>query len=364
MEGMATSPEELMARMAAEQGEGATETTAQQPEAPAEVATEEAQSSSTSWLQEFNKAFGTEYKEADEIKPLFELPSRVKEYEEKEESYKSFKEQEKSYKVKIEDLQSSLNPLKYFSSPDAYIAEQLRVQHPDKNPVLLHELATKDLKSMDDFDILVKSVLLEQPDLAEKDVRQYLEGELGVDPETPREELDASVRTKIKIKAAEKRKELGVLKSQISLPEVLTPEQAEQQKAEQLTKVKETIKPYADKFAQFDKFSTDVGDKKFEFVVPDEYKESLKPMFEAFFLSGNELNEQNLQTVSELRDALLLSRHLPSVYRAIETDVEARLRQETDEKLGNTTPPNTSTATDGGAEVESPHGMGAFLRSI
>lgn len=377
MEGIATSPEELMARMASEQGEGATETETQaatetaetveqeQVDASAEAEEkEEAQSSSTDWLQEFNKAFGTEYKEVDEVKPLLDLPSKVKEYEEKEETYKSFKEQEKSYKSKIEELQSSLNPLKYFSSPDAYIAEQLRVQHPDKNPVLLHELATKDLKSMDDFDVLVKSVLLEQPDLAEKDVRQYLEGELGVDPETPMEELDASVRTKIKIKAAEKRKELGVLKSQIQLPEVLTPEQLEQQKAEQFEKVKETIKPYADKFAQFDKFSTEVGDKKFEFVVPDEYKESLKPMFESFFLSGNELNEQNLQTVSELRDALLLSRHLPSVYRAIESDVEARLRQEMDEKLGNTAPPNTSTASDAATETESPHGMGAFLRGI
>ena len=358
----AKSPEQ-QASMAAEGGqegvaaEGAT-TPPVVEEQPA------AQQAAVNWVEEFNKTFGTQYKSHEEIKPLTELPSKLKEYEEKETSYKTFVEQEKTYKSKIEELESSLNPLKHFSSPEAYIAEQLRIQHPDKNPILLQEIATTDLSKLDDVKVLVKSILLEQPDLAESDVEDYLQEEYGIDKDTPREEWSNALKTKISIKASEKRKELGVLKSQINLPEVMTPEQREAKIAEQKETTKKAIEPYAEKFAQYDKFARTVGDKQFEFVVPDEYKEGLKPMFEAFFLSGNEVNENNLKSIQEVRDGQMLLQNFDSVYRAIESDVEARLRRETDETLGNTTPPNTATASDEGGSPESPNGMGAFLRTV
>jgi hypothetical protein len=144
----------------------------------------------------------------------------------------------------------------------------------------------------------------------------------------------------------------------------MTPEQMEAKIAEQKEATKKAIEPYAEKFAQYDKFARTIGDKQFEFVVPDEYKEGLKPMFEAFFLSGNEVNEANLNAIQEVRDGQMLLHNFDSVYRAIESDVEARIRREIDEQLGNTAPPNTATATDDGGTQEKENGMGAFLRSF
>ena len=368
LEGMATSPEALQARIAAEQGQAGGETVVAETATTAATETQKAegatQAQAVDWIAEFNKTFGTQYKSHEEIKPLTELPSKIKEYEEKENSYKTFVEQEKTYKSKIEELESSLNPLKHFSSPEAYIAEQLRIQHPDKNPILLQEIATTDLAKLDDVKVLVKSILLEQPDLAESAVEEYLQEEYGIDKDTPREEWSNALKTKIKIKAAEKRKELAVLKSQIKTPEVLTPEQRAAKVEEAKEATKKAIAPYADKFAQYDKFTRTIGDKQFEFVVPDDYKESLKPMFETFFLAGNEVNEANLTAIQDVRDGQLLLKNFDHVYRAIESDVEARVRREMDKQLGNETPPNTATATDEGSGAEKPNGFGAFLKTL
>ena len=370
LEGMATSPEALQARIAAERGQAGGETATGVAEtATTETATTETQATegvtqtqAVDWIAEFNKTFGTQYKSHEEIKPLTELPSKIKEYEEKENSYKAFVEQEKGYKSKIEELESSLNPLKHFSSPEAYIAERLRIQHPDKNPILLQEIATTDLTKLDDVKVLVKSILLEQPDLAESAVEEYLQEEYGIDKDTPREEWSNALKTKIKIKAAEKRKELAVLKSQIKTPEVLTPEQRAAKVEEAKEATKKAIAPYADKFAQYDKFARTIGDKQFEFVVPDDYKAELKSMFETFFLAGNEVNENTLTAIQDVRDGQMLLRNFDHVYRSIESDVEARVKKEYDERLGNAAPPNTATATDDGNGAERPDGMGAFLK--
>jgi hypothetical protein len=365
-EEIATSPEQLAARIAAReaQASGAAPEPIITEGAPAAETTPPMTPAGVPWIDEFNKTFGTQYKSVDEVKPLTELPNKLKEYQEKETSYKAFVEQEKGYKAKIAEYESSLNPLKYFSSPDAYIAEQLRIQHPDKNPILLQEIATADLKGMDDLRILTKSVLLEQPDLAESDVEEYLASEYGIDKDTPREEWSNALKTKIKIKAAEKRKELETLKKQITLPEVLTPEQLEAKATEDREKTRKAIEPFAEKFSQFDKFQRTIGDKQFEFVVPDEYKGNLKSMFETFFLAGNEVNETNLDAIQRVRDGQMLLENFDSVYRAIESDVEARVRKEIDKQLGNETPPNTATATDAGAGAERPDGFGAFIKSL
>ena len=364
-EGIATSPEQLAARIAAREAKasGAAPEPIITEGAPAAETTPPTTPAGVPWIDEFNKAFGTQYKSVDEVKPLTELPNKLKEYQEKETSYKAFVEQEKGYKAKIAEYEKKFfDPLQHFSSLDAYIAEQLRIQHPTKNPLLLQEIATSDLGKMDDLKVLAKSILLEQPDLAESDVEEYLNSEYGIDKDTPREEWSNALKTKIKIKAAEKRRELGELKKQINPPEVMTPEQREAKAAELRENTKKAIEPYAGKFAQFDKFNRTVGDKQFEFVIPDDYKESLKPMFEAFFLAGNEVNESNLDAIQKVRDGQMLLENFDSVYRAIESDVEARIKKEYDNELGNTTPPNTSTASDEGTEKESPNGMGAFLR--
>jgi len=358
MEGLATSLEELSAR---EQGSGqqATGVAEEGGTQAAQGAAPEAEGTppvteapqSVDWLTELNKSFGTQYKSADEVKSIFELPSKVKEYETEMETLKASAENEKVYKKKIQELESSLNPLTHFSSKEAYIAEQLRKQHPDKNQSLLQDVATKDLSQMDALDVLINAVMLNNPDITKEEAQDWVYDKYVIDPDVPRDEWSAGVKSKVKIAANEARKELNTLKSSIALPEILTEEQAEQRRAEGVEKLKKQIKPLADKFAQFDKFQRQVGDNSFEFVVPDDYKAGLPTMFEEFFVKGGaEVNEESLSAISELRDSLMVYRNFDNVYRAIESDVSARIKKEYDEILGNTPPPNQATApeqTDG-----------------
>jgi hypothetical protein len=88
-------------------------------------------------------------------------------------------------------------------------------------------------------------------------------------------------------------------------------------------------------------------------------------MFEAFFVNGGqEVNETNLATIAELRDSLMLKRNFADIYRAIETDVEARVKKTYDERLGNAAPPNSSTSTDQGEAAQRSDGIEAFLKTI
>lgn len=371
LKGMATSPEELAAR---KQGDGQNATagaaTTDDAAGTTEPLQEEGSAAATAppavdWLTEMNKTFGTQYKTADEIKPIFELPSKVKEYEEKVKVAEAYPEKEKSYQNRIKELESSLNPLTHFSSKEAYIAEQLRKAHPDKSQTLLQDVATKDLAKMDALDVLVNQVMLDNPDVSKEDARAHVYNEYGVDADTPEGEWSAAVKTKIKIKANEARKELNALKASVTLPEILTHEQVEQKRIEQIEALKKQIKPLQEKFAQFDKFTEKVGENEFEFAVPEDYKSQLSAMFEGFFVQGgNEINEDNLGVITELKEALMLKRNFANIYRAIETDVAARLKKEYDERLGNTQPPNGATATDFGAAPARVDGFEAFLKSV
>ena len=70
-------------------------------------------------------------------------------------------------------------------------------------------------------------------------------------------------------------------------------------------------------------------------------------MFEAFFVNaGNEVNEENLAMMDELKNALLLKRHFKQIYKTIEADVSTRVKAEYDSRLNNTHPAGTQSAAE------------------
>jgi hypothetical protein len=365
----ATSPEELAKR--SQTTEVKTEEVKTEEvktdETKAEVKTEEKPSTevkSVEWLEGFNKDLGTQFKAKEEILGHIEKAKKADEYEQKVKTFGDFEKRELDYKKQLEEVKSSLNPLKYFSSTDAYIAEQLRMQHPDKNPMLLQEIATSDLSKMDGVEILIKGVMLDNKDVSYEDARSYILNEYGI-AETPQEEWSAAVKTKIKVKAGELRKELGSLKAQIKMPEVTTDEQKAALAEEYKTKKAQALAPYAETFSKFDKFTAKIDDNTtFEFATPDEYKASLEGMFKGYFLDGGqELNPENLKSIEELRSGLMLLYNFPKVYKAIEGDVTLRLKAETDKKLGNEAPENKAVKTDDQTK-QTLGGMDKFLNDI
>lgn len=311
------------------------------------------------FFEDFNKRFGTQYKDESEIKSLFELPKKVTDYEgrlkDKDELAKSVEQ----YKKEIDDLKKTEDPLKYFSSPEAFIAEQLRKKYPTRNPQLLYEVATTEVDNMDDFDVLVKEKQLFIPKLAkEGDVKGVLFKKYGIDAETPPEEWDSVVKTEIAIDAAAARDKINGLKKEIELPQIVSKEDKERLQADELAKKQGLLSPLKQEFSKFDKIK--FGD--IEYTVPAEYKEGLGDMFDAYFINaGNEVTEENLTDLAELRDAIFIKRNMDGIIQAVIKDAQTKLRAELDKELGNTDLPNTATASDQAGTRDEKPGWERFI---
>jgi hypothetical protein len=313
------------------------------------------------FFEEFNKRFGTQYKADDDIKNVVGLPKKVVEYEtrlkESEAQVKSIDD----YKKKITELEESQDPLKYFSSPDSYIAEQLKIKYPKSNPDILHKIATTDLTKMDDLDVLVKDKQLFVPDAPKEGIiRSVVLKKYGIDPTTPPEEWDEISVGEMKLDAAAARDKINGLKGVIEMPKIITKEQREQQVKEAMDKKVQALEPIKQNFSKFDKFSKD----GFEFDVPEDFKSKVPDIFEAFFVNANmEPTQENIEAITELRDSQFLYQNFAKIKEVIAKEAETKSQAKIDAELHNTQPPNTATATDQG-EVDpfAGHGLSKFLQ--
>jgi len=318
----------------------------------------------TSWVDEINKAYKTEFKTPEDFGKYFERSKKVDEYESKS---KEFETKEKQYKEQVETLQSSLNPLSYFSTPEAYVAEQLRRQYPDKSPSVLQEIVIRDTKGVADIEVLVKNKLLETPDLigGEAGARELVYSELGIDGDTLETEWTNLTKNKIKTQAKDIRKSWDELKSKVELPKVQTAEEIALSRTNALQAKLESAKPLIEQYSKFDHFTEEIEDgKTFDFIVPDEYKQSLPEMIKAAIEAGIEPTAENMAVLHEQKEALLLRRNFKQIYKSIEADVETRLKAEEDKRNGNIPPANTTKATESELERQKfskEHGIGKLL---
>lgn len=296
------------------------------------------------FFEEFNKRYGTQYKSDDEVKPVFGLPKKVGEYEGK---IKDYEKSVSEYQKKITELEESQDPLKFFQSPQTYVAEQLRIKYPKSNPTLLQEIATTDVEKMGDLDVLIRDRQLFVPEAPREDViRKITLKKYGIDPDSDPSEWDELAVGEMKLDAAAARDKINGLKSVIEIPKALTKEQKEQARIEAQTKRNEAMTPLKDTFLKFDKFSPKEIEG-FEFDVPEEYKKLLPDIFQSMFLdAGLEPTQENFQTAIELREALLVHQYLPKLREIWIKEGQTLATKAIDQELHNDTPPNVKTATD------------------
>ena len=317
----------------------------------------------SSFFENFNKNFSTQYKSDDEIKALLDTPKKISDYETRLKDYEDLKKSAEDRQKKIDELESLNDPLKFFSSPDAYIAEQLRILNPDKDPILLHEIATTDVSKMGDFDLLVKAMKMFIPGLPEggAGVRDVLNEKYGIDPEIDPKDWDNKIKTKIAIDAATERNRINQLKTGIKLPTVVSKEERERLAEEALAKKEQSLTPVKDQFVKFDKFQIE---GLIDYDVPAEYKEKSAELFDGMFLdAGLEMNEANLKTAIQLRDSNFLYENFGKIKEVIVKEAQAALKKELDKELNNETPPNTATATDQETKEELP-GIGKLISTL
>jgi hypothetical protein len=134
----------------------------------------------------------------------------------------------------------------------------------------------------------------------------------------------------------------------VEVPKVSTPEEKEALRAQAVEERKKQLTPLKDTFSKFDQFTEEIEEgKKFEFNVPDEYKQKLGDIFDTYFgEAGLEANKENLAAIEDLKVALLLRGHFKQIYKTIEGDVETRMKAERDALLGNENPTNTKTGLE------------------
>jgi len=313
------------------------------------------------FFESFNKRFSTQFKADDEVKNILDLPKKVSEYETKLKASEELAKSIENYKKRIEELEGSQDPLKYFSSPQAYVAEQLRIKYPKSNPVLLQEIAMTDVSRMDDLDVLIKDkqLFVHEPP-KEQVIKSIILKKYGIDATVPPEEWDELSVGEMKLDAAAARDKINGLKEVIQMPEVITKEQREQVERDALAQKEQAIAPLREQFRKFEKFvHKDIPD--FGFDVSSDYQSKLPDMFQAMFIDANmEPNEENYQSMVELRDALFIYQYLPKLREVWVKEGETKAKEVLDEKLHNTEPPNTTTATDH-EEVSTLPGFDKFL---
>lgn len=314
------------------------------------------------FIENLNKEFGTQYKDRDEIKNIFGLPKKVTEYETKLKESEGLAKSIEDYKKKITELEESQDPLKYFSSPDTYIAEQLRIKYPKSNPVLLQEIATTDVNKMGDLDVLIKDKQLFVPDAPKEGIiRSVVLKKYGIDPTVPPEEWDEVSVGEMKLDAAAARDKINNLKGVIEMPVVLTKEQKQALEAEAIAKKEQAIAPLKETFSKFDKFSHKEI-PGFEFDVPDEFRNKCPDIFQSMFIdAGLEPNEDGMGIANDLRDALFVHKYLPKLREIWTKEGETEATKRYDEVSHNTQPPNTATLTDQ-ENVNTLPGMSKYLQ--
>ena len=314
------------------------------------------------FIESFNKRFNTQYKADADIASLFEVSKKIPEYETKLKDRNDLAKSVEQYKKELDELKKADDPMRYFASPESYIAEQLRIKYKDtgRDPELLGKIARIDIEGLNDFDAIVDKEKLSTPKVKEEYIRAVLHERYGIDKDVPPEEWSELTKAKIAMDAASAKAWIGDLKKGIELPKVVSREERERQATEALNQKRQAITPLKEEFAKFSKIK--VGG--IEYDLPDDFKSKQGDMFDAYFINaGNEVTDENLVTIQELREALAIRDSIEGIAKAIRTDAETQLQAKIDAQLGNTRLPNTATASDAaGVNQQNNSGVGRFIQ--
>lgn len=312
------------------------------------------------FIEDFNKRYGTSYKEDGDIKGLFDYPKKISEQEAKLKEFEPYKEQAESYKKELEDLKNQ-GYSEFLSKPliqKAYVAQQLLEKYPDKDPFMMQEIAMSEVDKMDDLEVVAKERKIRYPSVKLENQKAIILNELGIDPATTPEEWDSLAKDKLTMMAGDARQRIKELTNGIVMPKIQTKEEREKIYQEAIGQKVKLTEPIKQKFSQFDEYIN--GD--FKFAVPNEFKEKLPDVFQGMFIdAGLEVNAENLNVAELLKKAMFLEEYFPKIKEVIEKQAQTTVQAKVDEVLNNTKTPNTATATDQQVIEEKP-GLSQFFK--
>ena len=297
-------------------------------------------------INSFNAFFGTPYQKEDELKDVLK---RANEYGDIQQKLTAAEESIKALENKNKELEESLDPLKYFSSPDAYVAEQIKKQMGDVDPAVVTRLLSHEKNKMANFDLLVYDWLMQFPDTigGAEGARKVLAKRYDVDLEEPAEEWDAVAQNMIMADARIVEKKIAQMKGQIKLPEPLSAEAVAARRADAAEKTKLAWTPYLGEITGFDKLVVpgDDGTTLLEMEVPKAFRDILpEHIQEIVQQAGLEPTPESIKEVINHRNRKFVFEYLPQILKVYGNNIRSEIEASNAALLNNTVPPNTAAA--------------------
>ena len=317
----------------------------------------------------FNKFFGKEFKDENEIKGLFEKVEKSSDYDEKVTKISEYENTLKEKDERIKALEESLDPLSYFDSEASYKATQIKKQMPGKDPVLIEKVITSDLSKVSDFELLVDEFLLDNPGFGGDRTRaaNVLIKKHGIDPEEKPEEWDSVTKDELMVDANRARERFKGLADKVELPTVVKPEDRAAAQAQQEEELKTSWKEPIGRISEYkeETIKDDDGNVMLKFTVPDDFKSSIGKEVEAMVTSsGIPVNEDSLKFIEATIRKEMIFQNLPKILKVYGSDLESQWQKKKDEEEGNATPPNKQTAPENMSEEGKQQGLEKMLDDL
>lgn len=291
------------------------------------------------------KNFGIEAPTREEAES--QLKERLDRYNELKDYPTKYETDVNELKSKYDILKSQVNPLTYFSSPDAYIREQLVKAHPDINPVALTE-ALGDTNKLSPIEVLTLGRQLNDGDIftSKQAAIADIERVYGVDlSETSFEDLPQATQNAIRKEAKSVLQNINTLKGEVKLPEVVDPETLTQAKQTELRQFQDGLKaewkPFVDGLpTQLDKVAIKEGEETLiEYAISDDFKTEIKnraqQTLEYLASKGVKVSDETkAAVVNELKTTYLL-KELPKMLKTYANDKVAAITEQSNKELHN-----------------------------
>ena len=268
------------------------------------------------------------------------------------------------YEKKMAELQAerdalaqSFNPMELFATPELYTLNGLLKKFPDKNPMVLTEISTKDFTkiAMDNpVEVLALNKMLEHPGVytSRSDAMEDVLADYNL-PDM--DEVDDKTLRRMKVAASETAVKFGQIKAQIEQPKTvdLSAERAAKQQAEETrkNKIKEATEqlftkviPDSLKAIEFpvtykDDKGNEVTETAFKFDIGEGYAKSafvkslLETVRNAEIQNATEFTpkraEELKSQIEELAKANYLYANRKQIYAALRDDIVGNVKDAT-----------------------------------
>lgn len=297
-------------------------------------------------INNFNSFFETPFKGESEIRDVISNASKYQDIQQRNVELEAAK---KSLEEKNKELQAGADPLSYFSSEDAYIAEQIKKRLPEVDPGVMAKLLSQDRSNMADFDLLAYDWLRKYPNTKGglDGARKVVAKKYGVELDDPAEEWDDVAQNMMMADARDVGREIDRLKGEIPLPRALTPEEREAQRVEAVNKMRASWAPYTNDIAGFDKLTVpgDDGSVMLEMEIPQAFRESLPEYINGIIeKTGLEPTPESLKEVIDYRNRTFVYEYLPKILEVYGSNIRSEIEKKYNIELNNQTPPNNVQA--------------------